>query len=220
MSERESIEPVGALCPACSPDTETVHEVLNSGGQATVKCTECGHVHQTRIETATTVSLDVVVSQEGESLPATIERPVETTFSVGDEFIVETDAGVFTARITSLETPDRGRVDNADASDVRTIWTRAVGNVAVPVTVHPKPGTGDRQDTYSTKLHLPGDHPFTVGETETVGDTTLTIEGIHLREPQGPNDRTTLDHEGDQALAKDIKRVYARDESLDPWSPW
>ena len=220
VSERESIEHVGVSCPACSPDTDTVHEVLKPGGQTTVRCTECGHVHQIRIESESTVTLDVVVSQEGESLSSTIERPADTTFSVDEEFILETDAGVFTARITSLETTNGGRVDTADAPDIRTIWTRAVGNVAVPVTIHPKAGTGDRQDTYSTKLHLPGDHAFVVGETETVGDTTITIEGIHLRSPQGPEDRTTLDHDGDQALAKDIKRVYARDESLDPWSPW
>ncbi|MFB6128411.1 MAG: HVO_0476 family zinc finger protein, partial [Halorhabdus sp.] len=43
----ESSQRVGLPCPACSPDLETVHEVLSTGGQATVRCTECDHVHKT-----------------------------------------------------------------------------------------------------------------------------------------------------------------------------
>jgi len=204
-------------CPACSPEFETVHEVLSEGGQATVKCTECGHVHKTTLPEETTLQRDVVVSQDGDSFSASTDVPAEETLAVGEEFLLETDEAIMTVRITSLELAT-GRVEEAPAEDVRTIWTRAVGNVSVNTTVHPK--GGDREGTRSEELHVPGDYEFVVGETDELGELEFTVEGIHLREDAHGYNHEKLDHDGDQAFAKDIKRLLVRDESSTAWSAW
>src|SRR6056297_1613095 len=74
-------------CPSCSPDLETVHEVLTAGGGTlTVRCSECSHVHKIQPDTEREVTLDVVVSQGGESFTANVTAPedetVESTSSV------------------------------------------------------------------------------------------------------------------------------------------
>jgi uncharacterized Zn finger protein len=213
----ETTERVALACPACSPARETVHEVLKPGGQATVRCTECSHVHKTALPEARTVERSVVVSQDGESLSATADVPETETLAVGEEFLLETDEAIMTVRITSLEL-DSGRADEAIAEDVKTLWTRAVGNVSVPVTAHPKSGTGD--DTRSFDLQVPGDYEFVVDETDELGSEEFTVEGIYLRDDAHGYEHDKLDYAGDTAVAKDIKRLYVRDESTSAWSAW
>ncbi|QSG15880.1 HVO_0476 family zinc finger protein [Halapricum desulfuricans] len=213
----DATDQVAVPCPACSPDFETVHEVLSEGGQATVKCTECGHVHKTTLPEETTLQRDVVVSQDGDSFSASTDVPAEETLAVGEEFLLETDEAILTVRITSLELAT-GRVEEAPAEDVRTIWTRAVGNVSVNTTVHPK--GGDREGTRSEELHVPGDYEFVVGEIDELGELEFTVEGIHLREDAHGYNHEKLDHDGDMAFAKDIKRLLVRDESSTAWSAW
>ncbi|MFB6184930.1 MAG: HVO_0476 family zinc finger protein [Haloarculaceae archaeon] len=218
MSDTSTSERVAVGCPACSPDVETVHEVLNSGGgRATVRCTDCDHVHKVRLPEPETVRRDVVVSQDGDSVPATVEVPAEETLAVGEEFLLETDEAIMTVRITSLEL-ESGRSEAADAADVRTVWTRAVGNVAVNATVHPKDGAHD--ETRSETLHVPGDYEFVVGEADELGEEAFTVEGIYLREDAHGYDFEKLDHDGDAAVAKDVKRLYVRDETTTAWSAW
>lgn len=213
----ESTQRLPLVCPACSPELETVHEVLKQGGQATVRCTECGHVHKTTLPEQRTVQRQVVVSQDGESFSATTEPPAEETLSVGEEFLLETDEAIMTVRITSLEVAD-GRVESGLAEDVETIWTRAVGNVSVNATIHPKSGAHDA--TRSETLHVPGDYEFVVGATDELGDLSFTVEGIHLRDDAVGYDHEKLDHDRDSAQAKDINRLYLRDETSDAWSAW
>jgi uncharacterized Zn finger protein len=212
-----STERVGVPCPACSPEFETVHEVLKTGGQATVRCTECDHVHKITLPEETTLQRDVVVSQDGESFKASTDVPAEETLAVGEEFLLETDEAIMTVRITSLEL-DSNRVEEAHAEDVRTVWTRAVGNVSVNASLHPK--GGEREGTRSETLHVPGDYEFVVGETDELGDLEFTIEGIHVREDAHGYQHEKLDHDGDKAFAKDIKRLLLRDETSTAWSAW
>jgi len=213
----ETRERVAVACPACSPDFETVHEVLKTGGQATVKCTECGHVHKVRLPSEDRVERDVVVSQDSDSFSGKADVPPEETLAVGEEFVLESEEGIFTVRITSLEIGD-SRVDAAPGEAVDTIWTRDVGNVTVNVTLHPKQGSGDR--TKSLDLPVPGDHEFTVGETADFGREEFTVEKILIREDAHGYDFESLEHEGDVAIAKDVKRLYARDETADTWTAW
>ena len=213
----DTAERVGLPCPACSPDLETVHEVLKPGGTATVRCGECGHVHKPAIPEPETVDLDVVVSQDEESFPATAEAPAAETIAVGEEFLLETDEAIMTVRITSLELDD-GRVEEAPAGEVATAWTRAVGNVSVNVTAHPKGGAHD--ETRSLTLHVPGDYEFVVGAADELSGEEFTVEGIHLRDDARGYDHEKLDHDGDTALAKDVNRLYVRDETTSAWSAW
>lgn len=204
-------------CPACSPAAETVHEVLSEGGHATVRCIDCSHVHKTELPEERTVERKVVVSQEEESFSDSVTVPATETLAVGEEFLLETEEAILTVRITSLEL-DARRVEEAPAEDVRTIWGRVVGNVSVNVTAHPKSGAHD--ETRSFSLQVPGDYEFVVGQTDDLGGEEFTVEGIIIRGDATGYEFDKLDHDGDAAQAKDIKRLYARDESTSAWSAW
>jgi uncharacterized Zn finger protein len=217
MSNEGRTRRIALACPACAPEVETVHEVLSEGGQATVRCTDCGHVHKETLPTERTVERDVVVSQDGDSFPASADVPAEETLAVGEEFLLETDEALLTVRITSLELPEK-RAEEATAEAVRTVWTRAVGNVSVNVTAHPKSGAHD--DTHSFSLQVPGDYEFTVGASDELGGERFTVEGIHIRDDAVGYEFEKLDHEGDSAVAKDINRLYVRDETTSAWSAW
>jgi uncharacterized Zn finger protein len=206
-------------CPSCSPEFERAHEVLKERGQMyTVRCTECGHVHKERVEDEETVTVDVVVSQDGDSFTATVEAPVDETVATGEEFILDTDEAIMTVRITSLELDGERRVEEAEAGDVETFWTRAVGNVGVNVTIHPRDGRNN--ETRSERVHVPGDYEFVVGETETFDNDEFTISGIAVRSDAEGYYHDKLDHDGDTVVAKDAKRVYAWDEETTAWSAW
>jgi uncharacterized Zn finger protein len=211
-------ERVAATCPSCSPGGDTVHEVLAPGGQATVRCTECGHVHKTKIESPTRRPVDVVVSQDGESFSATEDVPVEETLAVGEEFVLDAEEALMTVRITSLQLPGDERVEEAVADDVVTIWTRAVDNVAVNVTIHPT--DGNRDHSRNVKVQVPGDHEFVVGAETEFGDERFDVEGIHVADDAVGHDHEHLDVRGDAVAAKDVKRVYGRDQTTDAWSAW
>jgi len=214
----DTVERVALACPACSPDQETVHEVLSAGGQATVRCSECDHVHKEALPEDETVERDVVVSQDGESFSARADVDPTEPIAVGEEFVLETDEGIFTVRVTSLEVGGDRRVEEATGEDVETIWTRAVGNVGVDVTVNPSEGS--QEQSYSTTVHVPGDEEFVVGETETYGDEAFSIHGIVVRDDAAGYEFDQLDRDGDSVVAKDVKRLYARDETSDAWSAW
>ncbi len=214
----EPAERVAVACPACSPDEETAHEVLKPGGQVTVRCTDCGHVHKTAIEQEREVTRDVIVSQGGESYSTTVDVPAEEELAEGDEFIVETPEAIQQVRVTSVDLGGDRRVEAAPAEDVATVWTRVVDNVSVNVTVHP--GDGREDQSRSLTLHVPGDYEFTVGETESFGDEEFTIEGVHVRDDAPEYRFDKMDHDGDSVFAKDAKRVYGRDEASAAWSAW
>lgn len=214
----EASERLAAVCPACSPGGETVHQVLSPGGQATVRCSECGHVHKVSTPEQKTVELDVIVSQDGESFAATVDVPTEERLRTGEEFVLETPEAIMAVRITDLQLDDEQRTEAAPADSVRTIWTRAVDNVRVDVTIHPSDGSND--ETRSRTIAVPGEQEFTVGEIEDHGSESFKIEGLHVREDAVGYPTNKLDEYGDRVPAKDIKRIYARDQSTDAWSAW
>ena len=67
---------------------------------------------------------------------------------------------------------------------------------------------------------MPGDYEFVVGETDDLGDEEFTVEGILIRDDATGYDHGKLDFDGDEAAAKDIKRLYVRDEATTAWSAW
>jgi uncharacterized Zn finger protein len=215
----EPTERVATACPACSPGEPTVHELLRPGGRATVRCSACGHVHKTELEQESTIERRVIVSQDGDSFEAYGEMDPEAELRTGDEFLLETDEAIFSVRVTSLELASGGRVSKAEADDVKTVWTRAVGNVSVNLTLHPKNGRAD--SSRSIKIQVPGDEEFTVGETTDYGDESFTVQKILVRDDVYDYQFQQLEHAGDTVLAKDVKRLYARDENATTaWSAW
>ena len=214
----ETGDRVGLVCPSCSSGEETVHEVLRPGGQATVRCIDCDHTYKTEIPEEETVGLTVIVSQDGESFSTEMDVPADTDVATGEEFVVDSPDALMQVRVTGIEVGPEQRVEEADIEAVETLWTRAVDNVSVPVTLHPKDGNADQ--TRSVQVNVPGDFEFTVGQTETFGEEEFVVEGVQIREDAPEYRHEKLDHEGDFAYAKDCKRVYARDESLTAWSAW
>lgn len=215
----EQAERVAVACPACSPAAETVHEVLTTGGGVfTVRCTACDHVHKETPPREDTVERKVVISQDGESLTARVEVPRSETVAVGEEFIVDTEAALMAVRIMDLEVGPEQRVEQATGGEVETFWTRAVDNVTVNATIHPVDGTHDA--TRSVTLPVPGDYEFTVGETAELGEETFEVESLMIRDEAVGYPRDQLQRAGESAVAKDIKRVYARDTGSTAWSAW
>ncbi|WP_226482441.1 HVO_0476 family zinc finger protein [Natrinema amylolyticum] len=212
-------ERVPTVCPSCSPDLETVHEVLTEGGGTlTVRCSECSHVHKVQPESKPEVTLDVVVSQGGESFTANVTTAEDETVEVGDEFILETEEVLSTVRVTSVELDGQKRVDESTADEIETVWTREVDNVGVNVTVHPQDGS--RDDSRSITVHVPGDYEFEVGAVESFGDDEFEIDAFVVRKDADGYRRDRFEEGGDTAFAKDIKRVYAYDEQSSAWSAW
>lgn len=206
-------------CPACSPSTAAVHEVLKPDAHATVRCRLCDHTHKTVLEEEQRSDTRVVVSSEGESIRTTASVPEDEILAIGEEFVAETEEGPMGVRITSLEMSDGERMDRAPASDIQTIWTRAVDNVAVSTTVHP--ADGRREGTISETYYLPGDELITIGEAMPLSDGDVKVERILLRDDVATDMPDNLDHPGTQILAKDAKRVFARRIQADTWkSPW
>lgn len=215
----EGTDRIAVACPACGSDGETVQEVLASGGGLlTVRCPDCSHVHKVDPPGADHVERDVVISQDGESFTASVGGPADETLHAGQEFVVETPEAILAVRITDLEVGPERRTETAAMETVETIWTRAVDNVTVDVTIHPSDGA--REETRSVELGLPGDHEFEVGATESWADETFTVEGVVVRGDAVGYPTSKLDRRGDSIPAKDVARVYARDESSDAWSAW
>jgi len=219
MSDIDAGDRVAVTCPSCSPREETIHEVLKPGGDITVRCSECSHVHKTQIESTPTVDKKVIVSQDGESFSTRLAAEPEETVEIGDEFIVDTPEAILQVRVTGIELLEADkRVEAAVMENVETVWTRAVDNVGVNVTLHPKDGS--RDDTRSLKVNVPGDYEFTVGDTEAFGDDEFTITGIFVRNDAEGYRFDKFSERGDMVYAKDIKRIYGTDETTSAWSAW
>ena len=215
----ETPDRIPTPCPACSPDLETVHEVLSPGGGAlTVRCGECGHVQKIQPESEREVTLDVVVSQGGESFTANVTTPEGETVAVGDEFLLETEDVLATVRVTSVEVGEQRRVEEAPVEDVEAVWTREIDNVAVNVTIHPKDGS--RDDSRSVTMYVPGDYELEVGAVEELDDEKFEIDAVVVRGDATGYNRDRYELEGDAVFAKDAKRVYSYDQTSSAWSAW
>lgn len=216
----EAGDQLAVTCPACSPDFETVHEVLSPGGQPTVRCRECGHVHTTTPTTETTKQpLRTIVSQDGDSVTATVDVPADALLEVGDRFVVDDEAAVYSVELTDIEDPDGRRHERLEAADIETLWTRDIGNVSVNVTIHP--ASGSQEDSRSATHAMPGDEGISVGDELTIDGEPVRITGLMLRENAvGPDRQRRLDEPGDRARAMDLDRIYARSQQRVRRDPW
>ena len=154
------------------------------------------------------INCNVIVSQHEDSLSTTIPLSQDTILQLGDEFIVDTEDAIFVVTITSLESLSSAkRVTKTTAQNVKTIWTRAIDNVYVNVTIHSL--GSERHQSRSMKFGVPGDYLFEIGKITTLDNSSFLIEGIHLRQDLQNNPVPKLKNRGEAALAKDIKRIYA-----------
>lgn len=186
-------------CPSCSPKEEVPHDVLKMGQNPVVRCQICGQVHTAKIEVSKPVNLKVIISRMDHSISCKTELDPETFLSVGEEIIVDDeDSGlVCPLLITSLETGEK-RVESALARETDAIWGRAIDELLVKFSAH-----SGIEKTEVLEKRVPGDYEFRVGDEEKVGNISLIITKIKVR------DGLFRSKKGDVVLAKYVKRIFA-----------
>jgi len=180
------------FCPACDKDTE--HIIVKSGREILVRCADCGTTHQIQKERERLANVRIIVNRDGTSQPYNINLPAKEELRVGGELLVDDQAkDVVLTQITSIET-DR-RVVSATASAVKTVWSRAIDDVTLKISVY--------KNGITRPLNIPasGNDVFERGQV-------MEIEGIRFQVI-----KIKLRKEGfaDRAKAKDIVRVWGRE---------
>jgi len=183
-----------AECPNCG---ETPHSIIRGrmGSakrtlDATVRCSECEHIHHVTIQEKRDVSVRIVISDGRISRKEAIELSPDDVVSVGDELF----AGREYIQIRSIEAGER-RVQSATVSDVTTIWARLFGNVKVRISIH----RGSR--SVSRYVLAPPDEEFGVGDVRSLeGGTRAAVEKIKTNDGRSPG----------RAQAREIVRLYGK----------
>ena len=100
------------------------------------------------------------------------------------------------AEVTTIESGGK-RVASAVASEIDTIWARAIDEVTLKITTH------DGSRTESERLRAFGGQEFVVGDIVEVRRKKFRITRIKTYKAGFRK------YEGDVVLAKDIKRIFA-----------
>ncbi|WP_406660452.1 HVO_0476 family zinc finger protein [Methanolobus sp. ZRKC3] len=197
---------VEVVCPSCSPKIEVMHDVLKSGQNPVVECQECGSVHPTTIERPKVVNVKVIISKRDESFTCMNRMTSEDIVRINDELIIDDGKSddVYPILVSSIEAGDR-RPEVANATDIDTIWGRAIDEVVVKVAIH------QGKSTRPLEKRVPGGYEFTVGETDTLEGTKYRITKIKIR------DGSMVSRKGTVIEAKFIKRVFAEEVKVRGW---
>ncbi|MDD1675296.1 MAG: hypothetical protein LUQ17_01255 [Methanomicrobiales archaeon] len=185
---------ISEWCPVCDEVQEL--EVLKEGKEVLVECTVCRHIQRIHDTVVKAIPVKTIVSAgEGSQVCSTdLER--DGVYMVGDPIAAECGEELVSAEITGIEREDR-RVERAKGYEIRTLWTRAVQEVTVKISVH------EGRSTIPLYLRSRGEEEFEVNQEIVIGRRHLRISHIKLR-----NDRF-MRRKGERASAKAIKRIYA-----------
>jgi uncharacterized Zn finger protein len=185
---------ITAICPECKDETE--HDVVAESRDLLVRCTTCGHHQRIPKEREPQArAIKAIVSREGTSHVCTIELADDDECSVDDHLVAECGDDAFGVEVTSIECGDK-RVKRARTPEISTLWTRAIEQVVVKVSIH------DGRKTIPVYLECDGEQPFVVGEVYAAGSRRFRISHLKLRD--GP----LMRKEGWKSVAHRIKRVY------------
>ncbi|MEZ5335739.1 MAG: HVO_0476 family zinc finger protein [Methanolobus sp.] len=197
---------IEVVCPSCSPKISVLHDVLKSGQNTVVQCQECGDVHPAKIEKVKSFYVKVVISKGEESFTKTTLITSEDELAIEDEIIVDDGESdeVFPIIITAIESGEQ-RVKSANASEISTIWGRAIDEVVVKIAVH------KGRSTEALEKRVPGGYEFIIGREEHVGKINVRIKKIKIR------DSTLESRTGTAVEAKLIKRVFAEEVVRKGW---
>lgn len=187
---------VDAFCTTCKEETE--QEVLSESRDLIIRCTVCGLTSRRPLPPEPEpVYVKAIVSREGESFVAKAELMKGEVVEVGDYIVAERDDGEGAGvEIMSLEVGDK-RVQKAVAEEINTIWSRAIDEVIVRISVH------DGKKTIPMYVACEGDDRFTIDEIVSIDRVRARIDHICLR--NGMIQR----RKGKYEMANRIKRVYA-----------
>ena len=109
--------------------------------------------------------------------------------------VAECGDDAFGVEITAIESGEK-RVNRAKAPEITTLWTRAIENVVVKISIH------DGRKTIPVYMECDGEQPFVVGELYTVSGKRFRISHLKLRD--GP----LMRKEGWKTVAHRVKRIY------------
>ncbi|WP_321506857.1 HVO_0476 family zinc finger protein [uncultured Methanoregula sp.] len=181
-------------CPECNDDTE--HEVVAESRDLLIRCTTCGHHQRIPKEREPQVlMIKTIVSREGTSKVCGIEFAAEDECSVDDHLVAECGDDAFGVEVTSIECGDK-RPKRAIASDITALWTRAIEQVVVKISIH------DGRRTIPVYMECDGEAAFVVGEMYVVSGKRFKISHLKLRD--GP----LMRKEGWKTVAHRVKRIY------------
>ncbi|MDK2824936.1 Uncharacterized Zn-finger protein [Methanolobus vulcani] len=197
---------VEVVCPACSPKIAVPHDVLKRGQNVIVQCQECENVHPVKIEKVKTFNVKVIISKGEESFTKSTLLTSEEDLMVDDEIIVDDGESdeVYPILITAIESGEN-RLKKANASEITSIWGRAIDEVAVKIAVH------RGRNTEAMYKRVPGGYEFIIGQEETVDKTKIRIKKIKIR------DGSLESKTGVAIPAKFIKRIFAEEVFKKSW---
>ena len=181
-------------CPECSDETE--HEVVAESRDLLVRCTTCGHYqHLPKEREPEALMIKAVVSREGTSRVCGIELATEDECSVDEHLVAECGEDAFGVEVTAIECGEK-RVQRAKAADITALWTRAIEQVVVKVSIH------DGRKTIPVYMECDGEQPFVVGDRYVASGKRFRISHLKLRD--GP----LMRKEGWKTVAHRIRRIY------------
>jgi len=187
---------VDIYCTTCKEETE--QEVLSESRDLITRCTVCGLTSRRPLPPEPEpVFVKTIVSREAESYVGKAELMKGEVVEVGDYIVAERDDGEGAGvEIMSLEVGDK-RVQKATAEEIDTIWSRAIDEVIVRISVH------DGKKTIPVYVACDGDDRFTIDEIVSIDRVRARIDHICLR--NGIIQR----RKGKYEIANRIKRIYA-----------
>lgn len=177
-------------CDTCGDFTK--HEFVKEG---LYRCSLCGTYSQ--ITQKKEAELKAIFSTGAETEIGRIKVEEDAEIAKGEEMIVDLESGSKIGRVTAIQLRDGRVVEFSKAKEVSAVWFRNVGEVYVKFSLH------KRSVTTPYKALFDGETEFSIGETIEVEKKRFRIHRIKLL------DGRVLRREGEKALAKDIKRVYA-----------
>ncbi|MCS7143450.1 MAG: hypothetical protein NZ879_00315 [Archaeoglobaceae archaeon] len=159
------------------------------------RCLACGTHAQLKLERE--VEIKAILSEEDITQIGTVKLLEEEELIKGNELIVDLEEESRVGRITAIQLKDGKVVEFAKAKDSKAVWLKEVGEVYVKFSLHKKAITS------SYKILFDGETEFSVGEEIEIEGKRYVIRRIKLI------DGKLLKREGEKALAKEVKRVYA-----------
>ncbi len=118
--------------------------------------------------------------------------------NVGDELVLddENTGEAYHVNVSSIEVGDK-RKESARAEDIKTLWARAIDEVALKIAI------SHRETTESIEMKVPGDREFVIGDKLEADGRNLKIIRIKIR------DGGFKSRKGISVRASDIMRIYA-----------
>lgn len=188
------MENIETICPSCSPDDPVPHTVLKGKKNIILQCDECKSVHKEKKPGSFLVR--VIVNKGKESIHA--KAMLSGLIRKEDELLIDDEktGEAFLVKVTSIEIGDK-RPEEAEAKDIKTIWSRAIDEAIVKFAI------SHRETTESVSMRVPGDREFVIGDKVEVNNRKLKIIRIKIR------DGGFKSRKGVAICAKDIKRIWA-----------